>query len=529
MLNRRPVPLQTRFLWGGIAMVSVGIGLALVAVSASPGGLLSSGGRFAEGIGDAAYVVAGASFALFSGMLLLLFRVYLIHAADAVRRLSDAVRSHGGSLPDPPGLRETADAALQCLDRYRRDITMREARSKEDQERLVRENTEAHRDLLTHHLFTKKMLQSRHSGEVFETLLKGVREGLGFSGAVLGILDEKGVIAFGHAGNGYGRGAIRIPVWEEDSVLARTVWSGNTMMLPSLNEQKSCREDRAVLGEGPALLVPVSRRTGRKCSEVKACGSTACPAYDRADAKCWIEGFSACPFHCSVIPEEKRKACARCEMFAPSAILVVRSDPRSRKIIRETTGSILTLVNEAALALEAVKLYEDTIKMSVTDGLTGLTNYREFYQCLGKELERARRYGHTISLLMVDVDDFKKFNDRYGHLEGDFALKKIASLLSGCVRTNDVVARYGGEEFVIIMPESTPAGALMLAERIKTEIAQHDFRGTSGESAWLTVSIGVYTTDQVSMAGEHVVRFADEALYMAKFSGKNCVVLKAHA
>lgn len=510
-------------------MVSVGAGLALLAAVGVPGGVFSPPGGHAGMIGKTAFLAAGASFALLAGVLLLLLRVYLAHSAEAVRLLAEGVRAHGGSLPDPADPRGTADAALQRLDRYRLDITAQVARAKEDQERRVREITEAHKDLLTHHKFTKKMMQSQRSNEVFETLLKGVREGLGFSWTVLGLLDEKGDIAFGSAGNGDGRTAIRIPSWEEGSVLARTVWSGNPLMLSSLDGQRTSREDHAILGEGPAFLVPVTKRSGRKCSEVKACGLTGCAAYDLVDAKCWIEGFSNCVFHGSESPEEKRKACLRCEMFAPSAILVARSHPGSRQISRETTGSILTLVNEAALALELVELYEHTRKMSITDGLTGLVNYREFYQCLGKELERARRYGHNISLLMVDVDDFKKYNDSYGHLAGDFALKKIAALLNSCVRTSDVVARYGGEEFVVIMPESTPAGALMLAERIKTEIAQHDFLETSGETARLTVSIGIYTTDQEHVSEETVVKFADEAAYLAKNSGKNRVVLKAHA
>ena len=510
-------------------MVTVGAGLALLAAGGVPDGLFSPPGRFAGMIGGIAYLAAGASFALLAGVLLLLLRVYLIHTADAVRLLADAVRSHGGSLPDPADPRETADAAQQRLDRYRADITAQVAKAKEDQEQQVRAITEAHKDLITHHKFTKKMLQSQRANEVFETLLKGVREGLGFSWTVLGLLDEKGYIAFGSEGNGDGLTAIRIPSWEENSILARTVWSGNPTMLSSLDGQRVSREDQAILGEGPVYLVPVTKRSGRKCSDVKACGLTGCSAYDLVDAKCWIEGFSTCIFHGSEIPEEKRKACVRCDMFAPSAILVARSHPGSRTISRETTGSILTLVNEAALALELVEMYENMRKMSITDGLTGLVNYREFYQCLGKELERARRYGHNISLLMVDVDDFKKYNDRYGHLAGDFALKKIAALLTGSVRANDVVARYGGEEFVIIMPESTPAGALMLAERIKTDIAQHDFMETSGKGARLTVSIGIYTTDQENVSEETIVKFADEAAYLAKNSGKNRVVLKAHA
>jgi diguanylate cyclase (GGDEF)-like protein len=216
-------------------------------------------------------------------------------------------------------------------------------------------------------------------------------------------------------------------------------------------------------------------------------------------------------------------------MFATSAILVVRSHPASRTISAETTDSIVTLAYDAAVALELVELHETTKKMSIMDGLTEVANHREFYQSLRRELARAKRYGHAVSLLMLDVDDFKKFNDSYGHLAGDSALKKIAGVLQKCVRKNDTVARYGGEEFGIILPEATPAGALMLAERIKTEIARHDFRETSGEPGHLTVSIGIYSTAQGDESEERMVKFADEATYLAKNMGKNRVVMKDHA
>lgn len=513
-------------------MILVGAALALLAVKHHlDGGIfIGEGGGggpvFLPGYGP---LVAAASFAMLIGVLLLLVRAYLDFSEDAVLLLADAVRSHGGGLPNTADPRATADAARRCLDRYRADIGMAVDQARKEEEERVREITEAHKDLLTHHAFTKRMLQSLKSHEVFETLLKGVREGLGFTWAVLGILDEKGDIVFGRTGNGDGIAGVRIPCWDEGSLLARTIWNGNALMLPSLDGQRTCREDRAILGEGPAFLVPVTRKPSRKCSDVKGCGHHECPAYQLMDGRCWILGFSTCRFHDSDSPEEKRKVCVLCEMFALSAILVVRGHPASRKICRKTMDSIVTLVREAAIALEMVELNENTRKISITDGLTGLANHREFYQSLNRELARAKRYGHSVSLLMVDVDDFKKFNDRYGHLAGDSALKKIAGVLRGCVRENDVVARYGGEEFGVILPEATPAGALMLAERIKTEIDRHRFLETSDEGGHLTVSIGIYSTDQGDATEERMVKFADEAAYLAKNMGKNRVVVKEHA
>ena len=495
--------MQKRFLWGGVAMILVASGFAFLAMARPMGGgPLSPVVAYGFPRGSVAPLAAAASFALLAGVLLLLLRAFL---------------------------KSSEDVAKQRLDGYRAEITAEMEKSKEDQEQRFREIADAHNDLLTHHKLTKKMLQSYRATDVFETLLKGVREGFGFPGAVLGVLEEKGTIVFRSAGNGEGRPGKRIPCWEEESLLARTIWSGNPVMIPSLDGQRHSGEDRAILGEGPAFLVPVTKKPSRKCSDVMVCGLVECPAYHLLDAKCWIEGLPARTCTQSGEIEQKRKECARCEMFLPSAILVVRSHPGSRKISRETTGSIVALANEAGLALKLAEMNENTRKMSITDGLTGILNHRGFYELLGRELERARRYGHSVSLLMVDVDDFKKFNDRYGHLAGDSALKKIAELIRGSVRANDIVARYGGEEFGVILPEATPAGALMLAERIKTDIACHRFPGHSGEVAHLTVSIGIYSTDPGDITEERMVKFADEAAYLAKHSGKNRVVVKSHA
>ncbi len=509
-------------------MILVGAGLACMAADLLGWRLFDAGRRSAVSLTGFAPLAAAAIFSLLIGILLLLLRAYLKSSEEAIRSLADAVRSQGGDLPDAADSRATADAAIRLLDRVREDFRRALKQSREEQERRVREVGEAHKDLVARHLFTKRMLQAFHAHEVHETLLQGVREGLGFTGAALGILDEGGDLVFGGAWSGNGHGRVRVPVWNEGSLLARTVWSGKPLMLSSLDGERHCPEDRTILGDGPAILVPVTRKVGRKCSDVMACGHLECPAYGLADRRCWIEGFSTCRWHESDIPEEKRKECLRCEMFAPSAILSVRSHPRSRPISRKTMESVVTLVREAATALELVEMNENTRKLSVTDGLTGLANHREFYQSLGREIARSRRFGHPLSLLMVDVDDFKKFNDQFGHLAGDAALKKIAGLLLSCVRAKDTVARYGGEEFGIILPEANPAGVLMVAERIKTEISRHRFIETEGIQGNLTVSIGIYSMGKGDVSEQKMVKFADEAAYQAKHMGKNRVVVKEH-
>ncbi len=459
-----------------------------------------------------------------------LYLQYMKPADHAMDLISDALRQHGDDLPagttDPV---IAAEAAKHRLDRYERQVAETQNERQQMQDLRLKELSDTHQDLITHHRTTKKMLQSFLTEEVYEALLKGVRDGFGFHGAILGMRDRDGYLVFMENSGLEGRSVARIPLWNENSLLARTFWSGNQLLFQRIDEQVHVPDDRNVIGEGLAFLLPVSRKSDLKCSDVKNCRNIECSSYLAKNPRCWIEHFEDCTAVSPASKEEKRKTCVQCEMFSPVALLVVRSLPDSRKITRETIVPILTLANEASLALEIVDLHENMRKMSITDGLTGLCNHREFYQTLRRELERARRYRHTVSLLIIDVDDFKNFNDRFGHLAGDLALKKIADLLRQCARATDVVARYGGEEFAVILPESTASGALMLAERSKTEIALHNFLPQVSGEVHLTVSIGVYTAEEGAVTEDQLVGYADEAAYSAKNTGKNRVVVKTHA
>jgi diguanylate cyclase (GGDEF)-like protein len=467
---------------------------------------------------------------LASGVVFAQYRI-VKGAEKAAQRLRDRLGGEGSGAPIGLDPLEAASAAVVRLDRYESEMesltrAVRDAR--ELQQRQLEELTEVNRDLLTHHRFTKKMLQSQRSEEVFETLRKGIRDGLGFRGVVLGIRDGEGDLVF--RGNPDMEPAVRIPSWDERSFLARAFWMGEQSMISEgMGVAASVEEDRRVLEGGPAFVLPVLRKRNRKCAEVRNCGETGCPAFFGISQRCWIAGASYCQPGSELSASERRRHCAICEMFSPAALVIARTVPGSRRVAPETVGSIMTLANEASLALEVVDLYENLRRMSVTDGLTGLINYREFYHLLRNELERARRYNSSVSLLIIDVDDFKRFNDRYGHLAGDRALKEIADLLRKCSRGTDIVARYGGEEFAIILPESTPAGALMMAERIKTEVATHDFQPGVGEGVCLTVSIGIYFSECGAHSEDQLVSCADEAAYRAKFMGKNRVVIKTDA
>jgi len=179
----------------------------------------------------------------------------------------------------------------------------------------------------------------------------------------------------------------------------------------------------------------------------------------------------------------------------------------------------LAAINET-LREKNVELHE----ISITDSLTGLYNRKHLMETLDKEVSRSQRHNHTFSLLVIDIDHFKKYNDTYGHLAGDEVLSRLASVFKGSIRSSDYAARYGGEEFIVILPEITPQQGVEAAERIRHKVAEERF-GDDGESIKVTISVGVASYPESGEDAESVIRIADEALYEAKELGRNQVVL----
>lgn len=176
---------------------------------------------------------------------------------------------------------------------------------------------------------------------------------------------------------------------------------------------------------------------------------------------------------------------------------------------------------EAQLECYQLQLEEHLAKIaeqSVTDPLTGIKNRRAFLDRLHEEVDRSDRYGSELSVALIDVDNFKAYNDSWGHVAGDTALTQIAALLMDQSRSSDLVARYGGEEFVIIFPNTNGDCASLLAERFRRSIERADWAG-----AEVTVSIGVTTATPGEADAKTLVEQADKALYRAKDAGRNCV------
>jgi diguanylate cyclase (GGDEF)-like protein len=169
--------------------------------------------------------------------------------------------------------------------------------------------------------------------------------------------------------------------------------------------------------------------------------------------------------------------------------------------------------------LKSEQTYKD---LSITDDLTQLYNSRHFYEKLKEEIDRLSRYKQPLSLLLIDIDDFKNINDRYGHLKGDKALKIAGRIFQDCLRTTDTAYRYGGEEFTVLLPGTRIEAAMNVAERIRNRFATHDFSLITNETLNISVSIGA-AQFKLGEEMEAFVKRTDDALYVAKQKGKNRV------
>ena len=191
---------------------------------------------------------------------------------------------------------------------------------------------------------------------------------------------------------------------------------------------------------------------------------------------------------------------------------------RIRRVMREKE-----LLQERNHAMEQLRESEQRFQeLSITDGLTKLFNSRQFYAVMHGEIERSNRYDHPLTVLMLDIDDFKKYNDTYGHLEGDRVLARFADIIKECLRQTDSAYRYGGEEFAVILPATKGEQGIITAERVRIALKNEVFKPRPGIDIRVTVSIGLaqHAKNEEMM---DFLRRADGNLYKAKAAGKNQV------
>ncbi|MCX7995938.1 MAG: diguanylate cyclase, partial [candidate division WOR-3 bacterium] len=237
----------------------------------------------------------------------------------------------------------------------------------------------------------------------------------------------------------------------------------------------------------------------------------------------YVPDVSKCPFY--VMGKKTIKSEAAIPLIVRGNVIGVL-DIESEKLdaFKENDIKMLSVfASQAAVAIENARLYNETKEMSLTDSLTRIANRRHFDLILENEIKRGRGYARYVSLAMIDLDHFKDFNDKYGHLAGDQLLISIASKLKSTVRDTDLVARYGGEEFAIIFPETPNNAALKVCERVRQAIENNYITLKKFGKVGTTISVGVATYPQSAQNAQELIKKADLALYRAKKLGRNRV------
>jgi diguanylate cyclase (GGDEF)-like protein len=182
---------------------------------------------------------------------------------------------------------------------------------------------------------------------------------------------------------------------------------------------------------------------------------------------------------------------------------------------------LLTLVEPCAIAIENAILFQRTEQLTITDDLTKLFNSRYLNLYISREIKRCKRHGIPLSVIFLDLDGFKGVNDAYGHLAGSRTLTEVGGILVEAVRESDILARYGGDEFVVVLPETPPSGALVIAERIRKAIESHPFLKDQGLEARISASFGIASYPDHALTPEGLIQKADQAMYRVKERDKN--------
>lgn len=193
-------------------------------------------------------------------------------------------------------------------------------------------------------------------------------------------------------------------------------------------------------------------------------------------------------------------------------------------IFNDADERILTTIADfAGIAISNAKAVAKIKELVITDDLTGLYNSRYFFEQVEYEVERAKRYPSTVSLVFFDLDRFKDVNDTYGHLVGSRLLSEVGAIVRNTIRKTDKAARYGGDEYVIILPQTEKAGARILAFKLQEALEKQEFLSNTGERLTVTGSFGVASFPDDALSSSELINVADEAMYHVKASGRNGV------
>jgi len=226
------------------------------------------------------------------------------------------------------------------------------------------------------------------------------------------------------------------------------------------------------------------------------------------------------PYDAGLFQESNSRMCIALVSFGQTLGVLVLESAREKAFDPMSRRTLESLADICATAIQNAQHVDRVRQLAYLDGLTGIFNRRFFEMRIGEEIERAKRFDSHLSVVLVDIDQFKRLNDEFGHLLGDEVLRQVSSIFSDHLRKIDVVCRYGGEEFAILLPETNPKSAMQVAEKLRRLIEKWQFPGVARP---VTVSAGTATFPENGSSRDDLVKAADAALYAAKQAGRNCV------
>ncbi len=274
-------------------------------------------------------------------------------------------------------------------------------------------------------------------------------------------------------------------------------------------------------------IIPIVNQKRISCWRLKNCQVTDCPAYGKHGLRCWLMQDAKCCDRSEFAGEDKSELCRICPVFkshntnAIEGILLVDNSQSGRPIADKTISILSVIAHAVGIAINNSKAYSHALREAIHDDLTGLHNRRYFNERLLDEVERAKRYGGEISLLLCDIDFFKNVNDTFGHPVGDEVLIWIGKIFRNRLRNTDIVARYGGEEFMIILLNTAKDKAFDIAEDLRRTVAESPLPGN--ERVKVSISIGIATLGVDANSFDGLIRSADKTMYCAKSRGRNRV------
>jgi len=359
-----------------------------------------------------------------------------------------------------------------------------------------------------------------------ERFVELVNQVFAFDRVALFFVKHKKEVLHGKLAKGFDPGLIQgmeIPIHSK-SVLMSPLITGIPMHNPLKNKDPYVD----LLQLDNFALIPIVNKKRTSCWKLKNCGATDCPAYGKKWLRCWLVAGTKCSPGGELTVEEKTEQCSNCPIFAAhdfqatEGVMIIDNSLSGKPITDDMVTLLSIIAHSVGNAINNSKHYTRTLDLAIRDSLTGLHNRRYFDERLLDEVERARRYGERLSLIICDIDHFKKVNDTYGHPVGDSVLCWVANILGNALRKSDVVSRYGGEEFAALLIDTDMDLSIQIAEKVRSIIAEHPFRHVNRDIR-VTLSFGVSSLASDSVSFEGLISRADMALYSAKAQGRNRV------